>query len=291
MLQLICSNWSDINDKKKEALMKKRILSFVIVAMLIITSSFAGSNILSESENGNSVRLSNKKITIVVGKKRTVKLLNAKSKVKWKIVKGKKLISIKKSGKYNNKLVIKAKKSGKAQVCAYYKSKTFKTYLTIKNKKLSDKNNSKPDAVQETTTVAKNEKVTTNQPATEQPTTIAYKDKADIAISKVKNGVSVTISNFTKDQINFDYSFGNLEKYSDGKWVKALPDNVQYINQEPLITLSYGQSHTFSISFGSQDYESWVLFDGTLETGKYRYTHKVTPVNGKAYEVYAEFDY
>lgn len=166
MLQLICSNWSDINDKKKEALMKKRILSFVIVAMLIITSSFAGSNILSASENGNSVRLSNKKITIVVEKKRTVKLLNAKSKVKWKIVKGKKLISIKKSGKYNNKLVIKAKKSGKAQVCAYYKSKTFKTYLTIKNKKLSDKNNSKPDAVRETTTVAKNEKVTTNQPAT-----------------------------------------------------------------------------------------------------------------------------
>ena len=88
------------------------------------------------------------KDTIVVGKKRTVKLLNAKSKVKWKIVKGKKLISIKKSGKYNNKLVIKAKKSGKAQVCAYYKSKTFKTYLTIKNKKLSVQNNSKPDKVQ-----------------------------------------------------------------------------------------------------------------------------------------------
>ena len=279
MLQLICSNWSDMNDKKKEALMKKRILSFVIVAMLVITSSFAGSNILS------AARLSNKKITIVVGKKRTVKLLNAKSKVKWKIVKGKKLISIKKSGKYNNKLVIKAKKSGKAQVCAYYKSKTFKTYLTIKNKKLSVQNNSKPDKVQETTT-AKNEKVTT-----EQPTTIAYKDKADITVSKVKNGISVTISNFTKDQINFDYSFGNLEKYSDGKWVKALPDNAQYINQEPLITLSYGQSHTFSISFGSQDYESWVLFDGTLENGKYRYTHKVTPVNGKAYEVCTEFDY
>lgn len=285
MLQLICSNWSDMNDKKKEALMKKRILSFVIVAMLVITSSFAGSNILSASEKGNSARLSNKKITIVVGKKRTVKLLNAKSKVKWKIVKGKKLISIKKSGKYNNKLVIKAKKSGKAQVCAYYKSKTFKTYLTIKNKKLSVQNNSKPDKVQETTT-AKNEKVTT-----EQPTTIAYKDKADITVSKVKNGISVTISNFTKDQINFDYSFGNLEKYSDGKWVKAFPDNAQYINQEPLITLSYGQSHTFSISFGSQDYESWVLFDGTLENGKYRYTHKVTPVNGKAYEVCTEFDY
>lgn len=285
MLQLICSNWSDMNDKKKETLMKKRILSFVIVAILVITSSFAGSNILSASEKGNSARLSNKKITIVVGKKRTVKLLNAKSKVKWKIVKGKKLISIKKSGKYNNKLVIKAKKSGKAQVCAYYKSKTFKTYLTIKNKKLSVQNNSKPDKVQETTT-AKNEKVTT-----EQPTTIAYKDKADITVSKVKNGISVTISNFTKDQINFDYSFGNLEKYSDGKWVKALPDNAQYINQEPLITLSYGQSHTFSISFGSKDYESWVLFDGTLETGKYRYTHKVTPVNGKAYEVCTEFDY
>lgn len=285
MLQLICSNWSDMNDKKKEALMKKRILSFVIVAMLVTTSSFAGSNILSASEKGNSARLSNKKITIVVGKKRTVKLLNAKSKVKWRIVKGKKLISIKKSGKYNNKLVIKAKKSGKAQVCAYYKSKKFKTYLTIKNKKLSVQNNSKPDKVQETTT-AKNEKVTT-----EQPTTIAYKDKADITVSKVKNGISVTISNFTKDQINFDYSFGNLEKYSDGKWVKALPDNAQYINQEPLITLSYGQSHTFSISFGSQDYESWVLFDGTLENGKYRYTHKVTPVNGKAYEVCTEFDY
>lgn len=285
MLQLICSNWSDMNDKKKETLMKKRILSFVIVAILVITSSFAGSNILSASEKGNSARLSNKKITIVVGKKRTVKLLNAKSKVKWKIVKGKKLISIKKSGKYNNKLVIKAKKSGKAQVCAYYKSKTFKTYLTIKNKKLSVQNNSKPDKVQETTT-AKNEKLTT-----EQPTTIAYKDKADITVSKVKNGISVTISNFTKDQINFDYSFGNLEKYSDGKWVKALPDNAQYINQEPLITLSYGQSHTFSISFGSQDYESWVLFDGTLENGKYRYTHKVTPVNGEAYEVCTEFDY
>lgn len=50
MLQLICSNWSDMNDKKKETLMKKRILSFVIVAILVITSSFAGSNILSASE-------------------------------------------------------------------------------------------------------------------------------------------------------------------------------------------------------------------------------------------------
>ena len=72
------------------------------------------------------------------------------------------------------------------------RAKHLRLYLTIKNKKLSVQNNSKPDKVQETTT-AKNEKVTT-----EQPTTIAYKDKADITVSKVKNGISVTISEFYK---------------------------------------------------------------------------------------------
>ncbi len=54
----------------------------------------------------------------MIGNKKTVKLKKAKKKVKWKIVAGKKNISIKKKGKLKNKLIVKGKKVGTYQ---YYK--------------------------------------------------------------------------------------------------------------------------------------------------------------------------
>lgn len=54
----------------------------------------------------------------MIENRKTVKLKKAKKKVKWKIVAGKKNISIKKKGKLKNKLIVKGKKVGTYQ---YYK--------------------------------------------------------------------------------------------------------------------------------------------------------------------------
>ena len=53
----------------------------------------------------------------------------AKYKVVWKIISGKKNISIKKKGKYKQKIQIKGKKIGKAKIKAVYGKKKYMEHI------------------------------------------------------------------------------------------------------------------------------------------------------------------
>ena len=83
------------------------LLSFALLLGLIPAN---------EVSAAKKVSLSTKKLTVTKGKSKTLKVKNTKKKVKWKILSGKKYISLKKKGKVA--VSVKGKKKGTAKVQA-----------------------------------------------------------------------------------------------------------------------------------------------------------------------------
>ena len=113
--------------------LQSRILAIVLV--IAVAGAYMPISEVPTYAATKKVKLSKKKVSLKVGKKKTVKLKNVSKKVKWKVVKGKKVVSIKKKGKLKNKIVIKAKKAGKAVIKATYNKKKYKVKVTVKNNK------------------------------------------------------------------------------------------------------------------------------------------------------------
>ena len=116
-----------MNNKKSISI----ILSLVIVFTSIPTISY-------EAQAKTKVPvLSSKKIVVTKGKTKTVKLKNATKKVQWKVVSGRKNVKIvKKSGKYNNKIKLKAVKKGNAVLVAVHGKKIYILKATVTDKKV-----------------------------------------------------------------------------------------------------------------------------------------------------------
>ncbi len=111
---------------------QKRIIAILLA--ITLTVAYMPASFTNTQAASHKVKLSKKKVTITVGKKKTVTLKNVKAKVKWKVTKGKKVVSIKKKGKYKNKVVIKAKKAGNAKIRATYKKKKYTIKVKVKKK-------------------------------------------------------------------------------------------------------------------------------------------------------------
>lgn len=98
------------------------LLSFALLLGLIPTA---------EVSAAKKVSLSSKKITVTKGKSKTLKVKNTKKKVKWKILSGKKYITLKKKGKVA--VTIKGKKKGTAKVQATVGKKKLTCKVAVKN--------------------------------------------------------------------------------------------------------------------------------------------------------------
>ena len=98
------------------------MLSFALLLGLIPTA---------EVSAAKKVSLSSKKITVTKGKSKTLKVKNTKKKVKWKILSGKKYITLKKKGKVA--VTIKGKKKGTAKVRATVGKKRLMCKIIVKN--------------------------------------------------------------------------------------------------------------------------------------------------------------
>ena len=83
-----------------------------LTACLLAFALLLGMIPASEVSAAKKVSLSNKKLTVTKGKSKTLKVKNTKKKVKWKILSGKKYISLKKKGKVA--VSVKGKKKGTA---------------------------------------------------------------------------------------------------------------------------------------------------------------------------------
>ena len=88
---------------------------------------------IKEMAAAKKVSLSSKKITIQKGKSKTLTVKNTKKKVKWKILSGKKVISLKKKGKVA--ATIKGTKAGMAKVQATVGTKKLTCNVTVKDVK------------------------------------------------------------------------------------------------------------------------------------------------------------
>lgn len=101
----------------------KKMLSIVLAGAVVL-----GSLGFSEADAAKKVKLSAKKLSIKVGKTKTLKVKNAK-KAKWSIRKGKKYIQLKSKKKKSVK--IKAKKFGTAVVAAKVGKKTYLCNVSV----------------------------------------------------------------------------------------------------------------------------------------------------------------
>lgn len=120
------------------------LLSFALLLGLIPTA---------EVSAVKKVSLSSKKITVTKGKSKILKVKNTKKKVKWKILSGKKYITLKKKGKVA--VTIKGKKKGIAKVRAIVGKKKLTCKVAVKNAG-KEKNTSKPTATPTGTAVSTN---------------------------------------------------------------------------------------------------------------------------------------
>ena len=102
------------------------LLSFALLLGLIPAN---------EVSAAKKVSLSTKKLTVTKGKSKTLKVKNTKKKVKWKILSGKKYISLKKKGKVA--VSVKGKKKGTAKIQATVGKKKLTCKVTVKNVKTS----------------------------------------------------------------------------------------------------------------------------------------------------------
>ncbi|MFQ6931156.1 MAG: hypothetical protein ACLRR3_08920 [Eubacterium sp.] len=160
----------------------KRVIAVLLTITLVMCLLPANNIVQAKSQK---VKLSKKNITVMIGNKKTVKLKKAKKKVKWKIVAGKKNISIKKKGKLKNKLIVKGKKVGKAKIKAICGKKKYTLKVVVKKKKIqkpttkpgesvSTNNSEVPTTTSkepEVTTTAKEPEATTTEKAPEVTTT------------------------------------------------------------------------------------------------------------------------
>lgn len=135
----------------------KKIISMILTLVIVFTSiPMMGYSLQAKTK---VPALSSKKVVIKKGKTKTVKLKNATKKVQWKAVSGRKNVKIvKKSGKYKNKIKLKARRKGSAVLVAVHGKKIYILNVIVKEKGV---------VVPEPTTKPNEEPTTKPEPTTE----------------------------------------------------------------------------------------------------------------------------
>lgn len=118
-----------------------KTMSCVLTAAMIVGLAMPSSSVAAAKK---VPKLSNKKISIKVGEKKTIKVKNATKKVKWSVKSGKKYVTL--SGMKKTSAVVKGKKAGSAVVTAKIGKTTLSCKVTVSKKAV--KVTPKPDATQ-----------------------------------------------------------------------------------------------------------------------------------------------
>lgn len=141
--------------------MNKKKITGILLAFIMVLSLCVSFGITSAAPKKNPY-LSDKNLTLTVGQKKTIRLVGYAylkdkevKKVTW-TSSNKKVATVKYSGKYHQKGVITAKKTGKATIKLKYNGKSYSCKVTVK---------AKPKTTQTTTQAPS----TTQTPNTTQP--------------------------------------------------------------------------------------------------------------------------
>lgn len=107
--------------------MRKKQIIACILSFALICGVFPNTEISASKK----VSLSCKRIIITKGMSKTLKVRNTKGKVKWKILSGKRFVSLKKKGK--TVVTVKARKKGSAKIQATVGKKKLICKVIVKN--------------------------------------------------------------------------------------------------------------------------------------------------------------
>lgn len=196
--------------------MKKEVcksLSYVLMAAMIMGGTMPSSSMAAKKKKP---KLSPTKLSIIVGKKKTIKVKNASQKAKWSIKSGKKNVSL--SKKKKKSVVVKGKKAGKAVILAKVGKKKLTCKVTVK-KAVIVKTTPTPDGKSDTATASPASNPTqpsATQTATTQPTESAKPDKEPVTnividLTKVEKAKfegtpgSVDFSSQLEDRFDLSY--------------------------------------------------------------------------------------
>ena len=125
-----------IQEKTKHLRVRNQLIAYGLVLALIL-SMIPNNEVLAAKK----MRLNTGKLTVTKGKSKTLKVKNTKNKVKWKILSGKRCVTLKKKSKTS--VTVKGKKRGTAKVQAIIGKKKLVCRVTVanvKNKKTTGKN-------------------------------------------------------------------------------------------------------------------------------------------------------
>lgn len=270
----------------------KRIMC-LFIALIVTVSSVS---VFAANKNKKPV-LSNRKVTIKSGEKKTVKLKNVKSKVKWKITTGKKLVSIQKKGKYKNKIIIKAKKAGKAVITATYKKKVYKVKVTVTKKKVTKEPSNK--SPMETTVKLPETPTPTTETTTSTPETTT---KEEISTERTEHEITAELEKNViiqgKDILTITYAV---------KEGTTPPPPTYVYTQAPLSFQRYENGTWIDIPVTGTPFESdyiWITphndeivkvdlvkHYGKLPEGRYKYTKRFVFNDGLYPEEYSPEEY
>lgn len=139
-------------------------MSYVLTAALLLGVSIPSSPAEAKAK---APKLSSKKISIKVGKKKTIKVKNTKKKVKWSIESGKKNITL--SKKKKTSVVVKGKKSGSAVVLAKVGKKKLTCKVTVTKKASTTAPKTTPTPTANTNNKSTSTPLVTPTPTPSQP--------------------------------------------------------------------------------------------------------------------------
>lgn len=101
----------------------RKLLSFVLALVMFL-------GVTVPVQAAKKVKLSSTKVTVRVGKTKTIRVKNTSKKIKWSVVKGKAYIKLTKKNKQS--VVVKGKKAGKAKILAKAGKKKLYCKVTVK---------------------------------------------------------------------------------------------------------------------------------------------------------------
>ena len=181
-----------------------------LTACLLSFALLLGMIPASEVSAAKKVSLSNKKLTVTKGKSKTLKVKNTKKKVKWKILSGKKYISLKKKGKVA--VSVKGKKKGTAKVQATVGKKKLTCKVTVKNVKTSKTTPAPPVATTPSGTSTPTATLTAKPTAKPTATPLATDAEAlkNLIAEQKKQGASSELSEDIQNSEQYTWENGRL---------------------------------------------------------------------------------
>ncbi len=246
----------------------KAKLGILLVLSLVLTMVMP----TSLSAKRKAVKLSNKKITVKVGQKKTLKVKNSTKKAKWSIKAGKKNIKLTKKKK--SSVVIVAKKKGSATVVAKVGKKKLTCKVTVK--KADEKQPAEPTT--EPTKEPVKATATPTATPTAEPTAEPTKEPVeDIVIDMTKLGdTTITVPS----AINFS---SQLDSRFDLKYFSKLIVEYTYVcendDESDFTNGKIGLAATADTLTG---YEDGVALSYGLAAGNSKVTVSLTGCDGPA---------